>query len=79
MRGTFTGFMYQLGNLISAPAGTIDALVVENFKTANSWPNYALTLAVLALIVFVLLIFFTAIGRTEFKELEFKRETIAGE
>ncbi len=79
VRGTFPGFTYQLGNLISAPAATIEALVAQNFKTANGSPNYALTLAVLALIVFVLVIFFTAIGRTESRELEFRRETITGE
>jgi SHS family lactate transporter-like MFS transporter len=79
VRGTLPGFTYQLGNLISTPAATIEALVAEKFKTANGSPNYALTLAVLALIVFVLVFFFTAIGRTEYTELEFKRETITGE
>jgi SHS family lactate transporter-like MFS transporter len=74
IRGTFPGFTYQLGNLISAPAAFLEALVAENFKTANGSPNYAITQAVLMVAVFILVIFFTIIGR-EAREVNFRKES----
>ena len=69
-RGTFPGLTYQLGNLISANAALLEAKVAEHFRTASGQPNYAMTLAVLALVVFVVLIVLTAIGR-EARGVEF--------
>ncbi len=72
VRGTFPGFTYQIGNLLSAPAAFLEAQLATNFQTSNG-PNYALTQAILALIVFVAVIIFTAVGR-EAKGIEFSRE-----
>lgn len=72
-RGTFPGFTYQLGNLISANAAFLEAQFALNFKDASGHPNYAFTLAVLAAIVFVAVIILTAIGR-EAKGIEFTPE-----
>lgn len=73
IRGTFPGFTYQLGNLISANAAFLEAQFALNFKDASGHPNYAITLAVLAAIVFVAVIILTAIGR-EAKGIEFTPE-----
>jgi SHS family lactate transporter-like MFS transporter len=62
-RGTFPGLTYQLGNLLSANAALLEAKVAEHFRTAAGDPNYAATLAVLALVVFLALILLAAIGR----------------
>jgi SHS family lactate transporter-like MFS transporter len=72
VRGTFPGFTYQLGNLISANAAFLEAQFAENFKTAQGMPDYALTQAVLAAIIFVAVIILTAIGR-EARGIEFGR------
>lgn len=62
-RGTFPGFTYQLGNLISAPAAQIEATIAKtHFATASGAPNYAGALSAIALIVFAAVIFFTAMG-----------------
>jgi SHS family lactate transporter-like MFS transporter len=70
VRGTFPGFAYQLGNVFSAPAAFLEAQFALNFKTAQGTPNYAVTLAILAVIVFVAVIIFTAVGR-EAKGIDF--------
>ena len=70
VRGTFPGFTYQLGNLISANAITLEAAFAENFKTAAGIPDYAKTLAILAFVVFIAVIILTAIGR-EAKDIDF--------
>ena len=70
IRGTFPGFTYQLGNLISANAAFLEAQFALNFKDSSGHPNYAITLAILAATVFVAVIILTAIGR-ERKGVEF--------
>lgn len=62
-RGTFPGFTYQLGNVISAPAAFLEAHFADSFFKSGKTADYAKAQAVLALIIFLLVIFFTAIGR----------------
>lgn len=62
-RGTFPGFTYQLGNLISAPAAQIEATIAKtHFASAGGAPDYASALSFIALAMFVAVFFFTAIG-----------------
>jgi len=56
-RGTFPGFVYQLGNLLAAANATIQAEVA----TANGG-NYGLALALVAGIVAVVIVLLTAFG-----------------
>jgi SHS family lactate transporter-like MFS transporter len=70
VRGTFPGFAYQIGNLFSANAAFLEAQFALNFKNAQGTPNYAETLAILAVIVFIAVIIFTAVGR-EARGIEF--------
>ena len=63
IRGTFPGFTYQLGNLISANALQLEsAFAAEKFPLASGHPDYAKAMAALALVVFVAIIVLTAIG-----------------
>lgn len=62
-RGTFPGFTYQIGNLLSAGALQIEAAFAKNrFPLANGEANYAKAMSIIAAIVFVAVIAFTAIG-----------------
>lgn len=64
VRGTFPGFTYQLGNLISANALQLEsAFAAEKFPLPSGHPDYAKAMAVVALIVFVAILVLTAIGR----------------
>jgi len=61
-RGTFPGFVYQLGNLIaSGTAQYIAVLATVNFGTKDA-PNYADAMSVFMYIIFAAVIVFTAIG-----------------
>ncbi len=63
VRGTFPGFTYQIGNLISAPAAQIEATIAKtHFATHGGAPDYAAALSAIALAVFIAVFFFTAIG-----------------
>ncbi|KAI0230988.1 Carboxylic acid transporter, partial [Massospora cicadina] len=61
IRGTFPGLTYQLGNLISASAAQIEAILGEKFHLPNGLPNYGLTQSVMAWmalsITFILILF----------------------
>jgi SHS family lactate transporter-like MFS transporter len=63
VRGTFPGFTYQLGNLISANALQLEsAFAQDKFPTAAGHPDYAKAMAAVALVVFIAIIILTAIG-----------------
>jgi SHS family lactate transporter-like MFS transporter len=51
-RGTFPGFTYQLGNLISAGAAQMEAAFATHFTTPSGGPNYAVALSIIMLVVF---------------------------
>ena len=70
MRGTFPGFVYQLGNLFAAPIAVVEAKLAESFPTATGGAGYATSLALVTLVVFLALIGLTAVGR-EARGIEF--------
>lgn len=62
-RGTFPGFTYQLGNLISANALQLEsAFAAQKFPLPSGHPDYAKAMAVVALVVFVAILVLTGIG-----------------
>lgn len=83
VRGTFPGFTYQLGNLISANALQLEsAFAAEKFSLPSGHPDYAKAMAVVALVVFVAIIVLTAIGyfvTPEHREHAFAPAAAAGE
>jgi MFS transporter, SHS family, lactate transporter len=56
-RGTFPGFVYQLGNLIASVNATLQAGIASHYGG-----NYALALALVAGIVAVIIVILTALG-----------------
>ena len=56
-RGTFPGFVYQLGNLIASVNATLQASVASRYGG-----NYGLALAIVAGTVAVVIVIFTALG-----------------
>jgi SHS family lactate transporter-like MFS transporter len=63
VRGTFPGFTYQLGNLISANALQLEAaFAADKFPLPSGHPDYAKAMAWVAGSVFVAIIILTAIG-----------------
>jgi SHS family lactate transporter-like MFS transporter len=63
VRGTFPGFTYQIGNLISAGAFQMEAAFAQNnFPLSSGHPDYAKAMAVVAAVVFAAVAIFTAIG-----------------
>jgi MFS transporter, SHS family, lactate transporter len=56
-RGTFPGFVYQLGNLIASVNATLQADIAARYDK-----NYALALAVVAGTVAVVIVILTALG-----------------
>ena len=64
-RGTFPGFVYQLGNLIASVNATLQATIATHYGG-----NYALALAAVAGTVAVLIAILTALG-TEAKGIKF--------
>jgi SHS family lactate transporter-like MFS transporter len=70
MRGTFPGFVYQLGNLFAAPIAVAEAKLAENFPTTTGGAGYAMSLGITTLIVFIALIVLAGAGR-EARGIEF--------
>jgi SHS family lactate transporter-like MFS transporter len=70
-RGTFPGFVYQLGNLIASVNATLQAAIAMHYDN-----DYALALAVVAGTVAVVIVVLTAIG-SEAKGVEFGAASIA--
>ncbi len=70
-RGTFPGFVYQLGNLFASANATLQALLAAHYGG-----NYALALAAVAAIVAVVLAAITALGR-EARGVAFDRAAAA--
>jgi SHS family lactate transporter-like MFS transporter len=70
LRGTFPGFVYQLGNLFAAPVAVVEAKLAESFPTAAGGAGYAKSLAIVTLIVFLALITLAAVGK-EKRGIEF--------
>ncbi len=64
-RGTFPGFVYQLGNLIASVNATLQAMIAAHYGG-----NYAIALAVVAGTVAVAIVILAAIG-TEAKGIAF--------
>jgi SHS family lactate transporter-like MFS transporter len=63
VRGTFPGFTYQIGNLISANALQLEAVfAADNFPLPSGHPDYAKAMAAVAVVVFAAIIILTAIG-----------------
>jgi SHS family lactate transporter-like MFS transporter len=62
VRGTFPGFTYQLGNLISAGSAQIEAAYAATLKTPNGGADYAHALMVIMIGVFIAVFILTAIG-----------------
>src|ERR1700733_2433402 len=71
-RGTFPGFVYQLGNLIASVNATLQATIAVSYGG-----DYALALAVVAGTVAVVIVILTAIG-TEAKGVQFGTGRIPG-
>lgn len=62
-RGTFPGFTYQLGNLISANALQLEAaFAADKFALPSGHPDYARAMAIVAGITFALVAVFTVVG-----------------
>jgi SHS family lactate transporter-like MFS transporter len=62
-RGVFPGFTYQIGNLISAPAAQIEAIVAKtHFAAAGGGADYAAALSVIAATMFAAVFVFTLLG-----------------
>jgi SHS family lactate transporter-like MFS transporter len=63
VRGTFPGFTYQIGNLISANALQLEAaFAADKFPLPSGHPDYARAMAVVAVVVFSAIIILTAVG-----------------
>ena len=71
-RGTFPGFVYQLGNLIASVNATLQATIATSYGG-----DYALALAAVAGTVAVVIVVLTAIG-TEAKGIRFGTGAISG-
>jgi SHS family lactate transporter-like MFS transporter len=72
-RGTFPGFVYQLGNLIASVNATLQAGIAVRYGG-----NYALALAVVAGTVAIVIVFLTALG-TEAKGVVFGTARLRGQ
>jgi SHS family lactate transporter-like MFS transporter len=70
LRGTFPGFVYQLGNLFAAPVAVLEAKLAESFPTAAGGAGYAKSLAIVTAVVFLALITLAAVGK-EKRGIEF--------
>jgi SHS family lactate transporter-like MFS transporter len=63
VRGTFPGFTYQIGNLISAGALQMETVfAANNFPLPSGHPDYAKAMAIVAVVMFAAVAIFTAIG-----------------
>jgi SHS family lactate transporter-like MFS transporter len=75
-RGTFPGFTYQMGNLISAGALQMETVfAANNFPLPSGHPDYAKAMAVVAAVMFTAVAILTAIGY--FITPERRNETLA--
>ncbi len=72
LRGTFTGFAYQLGNLLAAVNANVQTKIAER-SGGEQHPNYALGLASVILVVLLAVAAVTALGR-EARGVEFEKE-----
>jgi SHS family lactate transporter-like MFS transporter len=64
VRGTFPGFVYQLGNLISAGAAQMEGSFAKHtFPLPNGEADYAKAMAVLMVVVFLAVAIVTAAGK----------------
>ena len=63
VRGTFPGFTYQMGNLISAGSLQIEAAVAARFPGPSGNADYAHALMIIMGIIFVAVFALTAVGR----------------
>jgi SHS family lactate transporter-like MFS transporter len=70
VRGTFPGFTYQMGNLISAGAAQMEAAFAARFPAPGGGADYARALAIVALAMFAAVGILAAVG-PEAKEREF--------
>jgi SHS family lactate transporter-like MFS transporter len=70
-RGTFPGFVYQLGNLIASVNATLQAGIAAHYGG-----NYGLALAVVAGSVAIIIVVLTAVG-TEAKGVVFTKAKVA--
>ncbi|HTV91438.1 MAG TPA: MFS transporter [Verrucomicrobiae bacterium] len=81
-RGTFPGFVYQLGNLIaSGTLQIITTLAATTYVMSNGMPDYAAAMDVFMYVVFAAVIVFTAIGfavTPERREASFVPNTTSG-
>jgi MFS transporter, SHS family, lactate transporter len=62
VRGTFPGFTYQLGNLISAGSAQMEAAYAATMPSAAGGADYARALAIIMIAVFAAVVVLTAIG-----------------
>ncbi len=62
VRGTFPGFTYQMGNLISAGAAQMEASFAQRFALPGGGADYAHALAILAAIVFAAVFLLATLG-----------------
>jgi SHS family lactate transporter-like MFS transporter len=70
-RGTFPGFVYQLGNLIASVNAPLQASLAAHWGG-----NYGMALALVAGIVAVVIVILTALG-TEAKGVTFGKPSVA--
>ena len=62
-RGTFPGFVYQLGNLIASPTSQIiAALAATRFALPSGSPDYGRAMATFMLVIFAAVIVMTILG-----------------
>jgi SHS family lactate transporter-like MFS transporter len=61
-RGTFPGFTYQIGNLISAGAAQMEVAFAGHFPLANGVSDYGKAMAILAAAMFAAVFALTAVG-----------------
>jgi SHS family lactate transporter-like MFS transporter len=67
-RGTFPGFTYQIGNLISAGAAQMEAVFALKFPLPGGGVNYGKAMAIIALVMFASVFVLTALGYLVKKE-----------
>lgn len=70
LRGTFPGFVYQLGNLFAAAIAVVEAKLAVHLADASGHAAYSKSLALVTLVVFAALIFLAASGE-EKRGIEF--------
>ena len=83
VRGTFPGFTYQLGNLISANALQLEAaFAADKFPLPSGHPDYAKAMSAVAFFVFIAIIVLTVVGyfvSPEHRERAFSPAAVTGD